>query len=245
MDRPRSGLALAFYGELPGETGSWVNVLVDSVVTSRVDEAVPALADSHALRRLYDLHAPALLGYLIRYLRGDRQHAEDVVQETILRAWRHPEVQSPGGEWSRSWLLTVARRIAIDNVRSAAARVPELPDDHLDERTCDIDEFERMLDAHEVRNALKSLPCKQRLALIEIYYRDRSVTEAAESLGVPPGTIKSRAFYALSALREALRASGFAFPPSTSRYRSNAASVPPEQTITRVSLTGLLDAEFV
>ena len=195
-----------------------MNLTIDSGVTSRMDETTPALADDEALRRLYDSHAPALLGYLIRYLRGDRQHAEDVVQETILRAWRHPEVQSVGGEWSRAWLLTVARRIAIDDMRSATARAPELPDDHLVERTCEVDEFDRTLDAQEVRNALMSLPKKQRLALIEIYYRERSTNEAAASLGVPPGTIKSRTFYALSALREALRDRGFAFPAQTGRY---------------------------
>ncbi len=75
-------------------------------------------ADDAALRRLYGTHGSALMSYLVRYLRGDRRHAEDIVQETMLRAWRHPEVQSEQGEWSRAWLMTVARRLAIDHLRS-------------------------------------------------------------------------------------------------------------------------------
>jgi RNA polymerase sigma-70 factor (ECF subfamily) len=165
-------------------------------------------------QRLYDVHGAALLGYLIRLTRGDRHRAEDILQETLIRAWRHPEARTTNGEWTRAWLLTVARRIAIDHLRAAMSRPNEFGDDRLDERTPVEDGIDRMVDRTEVRTALAALPERFRTVLIEIYYRDHSVAEAAQTLSVPDGTIKSRTYYALRALREALAERGY-LPPST------------------------------
>ncbi|MDG4765996.1 sigma-70 family RNA polymerase sigma factor [Solwaraspora sp. WMMD406] len=154
------------------------------------------------LRALYESQAPGLLRYLIRLTNGDRHQAEDLLQETLLRAWRHPEARTDDGGWRRPWLYTVARNIAIDDLRTT--RPVELTGDLLDEQPDDEDRIERMLDAGVVRSALESLPERLRVVLVEVYLRERSGQETAQLLGVPVGTVKSRTFYALQALRERL-----------------------------------------
>lgn len=168
-----------------------------------------APADDSALRRLYAEHGPALVNYVMRTIRGDRQLAEDVVQETMLRAWRHPEAQRPGGGWTRPWLFTVAHRIAIDQIRAGNTRPVEFLDEHIDLHARAKDDLDRLMDAREVRSAVGALPERLRTVLIEVYFRERSVAEAAEILQVPPGTVKSRTFYALRALHESLVNRGF------------------------------------
>ena len=73
------------------------------------------------MRVLYDEHAAALWRYAVR-LTGDPARAEDVVQETLLRAWQHPEVTDDGERSARAWLFTVARNLIIDERRSARSR---------------------------------------------------------------------------------------------------------------------------
>ncbi|MGC4806692.1 sigma-70 family RNA polymerase sigma factor [Micromonospora sp. DT233] len=165
--------------------------------------------DDGALRHLYQSHAPVLLSYLLRLTNGDRHRAEDIVQETLLRAWKHPEAQSADGRWSRAWLFTVARRIAIDQVRAAQARPAETSDERMESFSRSDDEIDRLLDAREVRAALAALPERLRTALVAVYFQEYSIAEAAQALDVPPGTVKSRTFYALRALREQLIERGF------------------------------------
>jgi RNA polymerase sigma-70 factor (ECF subfamily) len=85
----------------------------------------------------------------------------------------------------------VARRIAIDHVRTAMVRPIEYGDERLDERPALDDEMNRLIDIGEVRAALETLPDRLRDVLTEVYIRDRSVAEAAETLAVPRGTVKS------------------------------------------------------
>jgi len=175
--------------------------------------------DEHLIRELYDAHAGMLLGYVRRLLGGDQARAEDVVQETLLRAWRHPQAldpDRPGGTSVRAWLLTVARHLVIDGERARRARpmeVPHEPDltgrapvaEHW--RTVD-DELDRILLSHEMADALLALSPDHRTVIEQVYYLDRSVAEAARALGVPEGTVKSRAYYALRALRIACEERG-------------------------------------
>lgn len=179
--------------------------------TSRTAGA-PAGAETAPDEALYVLtqeYSSALLSYLIKLLQGDRHKAEDIVQETLIRAWRHPQARGASGTWSRQWLFTVARRIAIDHIRAAQARPGELADERLDARAGPANDIERMIDIREVREAVRSLPERLRQVLIEVYFRESSVAEAAEVLRVPPGTVKSRTYYAVQALREALLSRGF------------------------------------
>ncbi|SEG79264.1 RNA polymerase sigma-70 factor, ECF subfamily [Thermomonospora echinospora] len=165
-------------------------------------------ADERLLRALYAEHGGPLLGYALRLTGGDRQQAEDVVQETLVRAWRHPEALT--GRPVRPWLFTVARNLVVDAHRARQSRPPEtglhehaaLPDGG--------DDIDRALESWMVAEALADLSPPHRAVLLETYYRGRSVAEAAKVLGIPAGTVKSRTYYALRALKLALEERGLA-----------------------------------
>lgn len=179
------------------------------MLTSRT-ATVPVSADlDDRMRALYERHAQPLLRFLTRLTLGQREVAEDLLQETMLRAWHHPEAMSATGEWSRAWLYTVARRIAIDHMRAVSARPIELRDERLADRPEPDDQFDRVTTVREVRVAVASLPPRLRSVLIEIYFRGLSIAQAAKVLSVPEGTVKSRCYYALRALRVALAERGF------------------------------------
>ncbi|MEV5570941.1 sigma-70 family RNA polymerase sigma factor [Spirillospora sp. NPDC052269] len=167
-----------------------------------------ATADERLLRALYAEHGGPLLGYVLRLTGGDRPQAEDVVQETLLRAWRHPEALS--GRPVRPWLFTVARNLVVDAHRARRARPPETGIDEQVVAMPGVDDIDRALESWTVAEALSDLSPVHRAVLVETYYRGRSVTEAARALGIPPGTVKSRTYYALRALRLALEERGLA-----------------------------------
>jgi RNA polymerase sigma-70 factor (ECF subfamily) len=184
-----------------------------AAVRSTRDFPVSGEAEANALQHLQQVHGPVLLRFLTRLTRGDVHRAEDIVQETLLRAWRNPDSRNADGRWSRGWLLTVAKRIFIDQLRAADARPDEHSDEFIDAHARVDDAIEKLVDAQEVRAALNSLPERLRVTLVEIYFQERSVSEVADLLAVPPGTVKSRTFYGLKALRDALVSRGFVVPP--------------------------------
>ena len=148
---------------------------------------------------LYNEHGGSLLAYATR-LTNDRSEAEDVVQETLLRAWKHPEVLVNGQGSVRGWLLTVARNIVVDRARARSARPAEVPE-HPGHPTVAPDRPEDVVDSITVLGAIDQLSPEHRNVLVELYWRGSSVAEAAERLSVPPGTVKSRAYYGLQSLR--------------------------------------------
>jgi RNA polymerase sigma-70 factor, ECF subfamily len=164
-------------------------------------------SEDTALRALYEQYAAPLLSYALRLTGGDRGRSEDIVQETLLRAWRHPEALNEERGPVRSWLFTVARNVAVDAHRARRARPPEIGDDAL-ALVPAVDEIEQALDHWLIADALATLSPDHRAVIVETYYRGRSVAEASSVLGIPAGTVKSRTFYALRALRLALEERG-------------------------------------
>jgi RNA polymerase sigma-70 factor (ECF subfamily) len=157
---------------------------------------------SALLRTLYDEHAPALWRYVV-WLTGDRYFAEDVVQETLVRAWRRPQVLDQSEQSARSWLFTVARNLVIDDRRSAHSR-HEITSDRPPARAPG-DGTDALLDSWLVADALSALSVEHRAVVVHSYYRGESMAEIARALDIPEGTVKSRLHYALRALRLALQ----------------------------------------
>jgi len=165
--------------------------------------AAPRTGES-ALAELQREHGRALFGFLLGLSYGDRQRAEDLVQETLVRAWRHPEALETDHESMRPWLFTVGRRLAIDARRARQARPIEVAADSVAQPPLADDHSETSSTTLDVRDAVRTLSREHREVLVQIYFRGLSVAEASEALGIPPGTVKSRTYYALRALRKLL-----------------------------------------
>lgn len=165
-----------------------------------------AVSRADLMRDLHGQCGPALWRFVLRLTAGDRARAEDVVQETLLRAWRSPRILEAGADERQAWLFTVARHLVIDEWRSSRARL-EVTTADLPE-TSSQDETDGALETWLIAEALQRLSADHRQVLVECYFHGRSVADAAERIGVPPGTVKSRTHYALRALRLVLQEMG-------------------------------------
>jgi RNA polymerase sigma-70 factor (ECF subfamily) len=170
--------------------------------------AVPSrTADDAIVTEMYRQYRTPLMAYVLRLTAGDRQHAEDVVQETMVRAWRQAGKLDLTEPSLMPWLATVARRIVIDDKRRRSVRPTEMGDEMLENAPV-ADSTEDLLRKVVVTEALRVLSPAHREVLSETILRDRTVNEAAEVLGIPVGTVKSRVYYALRALRVVLAERG-------------------------------------
>ena len=168
--------------------------------------------DSEFVRSLYTRHGRSVLGRVLGLVHGDYQRAEDIVQETFLRAWQHQD--SLDLDRAGPWLHTVAHNLVVSAYRKVKARPAEspLPEDEgggwaRDPAGGDL-ELDRMLERWQMLEAMRGLRSEHRDVLIEVYYLRRTVAETAEHLGVPLGTVKSRCYYGLRALRNVLEERG-------------------------------------
>ncbi|MGE0216660.1 sigma-70 family RNA polymerase sigma factor [Mycolicibacterium sp.] len=160
------------------------------------------------MRVLYDEHAAALWRYALR-LTGDPARAEDVVQETLLRAWRHPEVTADVDRSARAWLFTVARNMIIDEHRSARYRnETDVPDAERVFNRPGPDEANSTLDRILLGTALGQLSEEHRAVVRRAYYQGWTTGQIADDLQIPEGTVKSRLHYAVRALRLGLQEMG-------------------------------------
>ena len=157
------------------------------------------------LRELHDQHAAAIWRYAAR-LTGSAAAADDIVQETLLRAWRTPHILEQEPSSTRAWLVTVARNLVIDDARSARNR-HESPRDTLPERATG-DETAALFDSLIVAEALTTLSDDHRAVIISAYYRGHTTAELADEFNIAQGTVKSRLHYGLRALRLALQEKG-------------------------------------
>jgi RNA polymerase sigma-70 factor, ECF subfamily len=161
--------------------------------------------EAESLRALSDAHAASIRRYVI-HLTGNPSSADDIVQETLLRAWRTPTIMAQPTESTRSWLFTVARNLVIDDFRSARRR-HEVTTDTLPERA-ERDRTDALFEALLVEEALGALGVEHRAVIVHSYYGGRSIAETAAELSIPEGTVKSRLHYGLRALRLALQEKG-------------------------------------
>jgi RNA polymerase sigma-70 factor (ECF subfamily) len=158
---------------------------------------------AEAMNKLWQLHGGALLRFALKLTLGDRGRAEDIVQETMVRAWRHPEVVDGREHAIRAWLFTITRHVAIDLWR-AKSRTEEVIEDEALDHADPAEPIEQTVTALDVRAALAQLTPEHRQVIVEMYFYGRQVTEIAQSLGVPAGTVKSRAYYAIRHLKRVL-----------------------------------------
>jgi RNA polymerase sigma-70 factor (ECF subfamily) len=157
--------------------------------------------DDEWARTLYQEHAGYLHHFVVRLTAGDRHRAEELAQETLLRAWNSRAQLEHNSGTIRRWLCTVARRLVIDEHRKRKAR-PEEVHVELPENIPAPEGIDRLLSSVIVADALHSISDMHREVLIETHFRQRTVYETAEVLGIPVGTVKSRIYYALRAILE-------------------------------------------
>ena len=162
-------------------------------------------ADEPGLRAAFLAHGGEMFGYARRAL-GDTGAAEEVVQETFIRAWRARDRFDAELGSLRTWLFAIEKRVVIDVARSRAARRTEPLE--VDVAVGD-DDVERALTGWQVEEAVRRLRPEHRQVLVETYYKGRSGREVAIELGVPEGTVRSRLFYALRSLRLTLDEMGW------------------------------------
>jgi RNA polymerase sigma-70 factor (ECF subfamily) len=168
----------------------------------------PGTEEGQVMRVLYDEHAAALWRYVVR-LTGDTARAEDVVQETLLRAWRHPEVTDDNERSARAWLFTVARNLVIDERRSARFRSESgTPDMEQAADHAGPDEVETALDRMLLSEAMAQLSEDHRAVISRAYYQGASTAQIAADLQIAEGTEKSRLHYGMRALRLKLQEMG-------------------------------------
>jgi RNA polymerase sigma-70 factor (ECF subfamily) len=172
-------------------------------------ESQPVLATNDGVRAVYAAHGPELYRFAVRSL-GDRGLAEEAVQETFVRAWRAADRFDDELGSLRTWLFAIVRNVVIDLSRSRAVR-PGLTvaAAHVDDGAFVDEAFERVLTAWQVEEALRMLSEEHRGALVEVHYKGGTYGDVALTLGIPVGTVKSRVYYALKAMRLALEELGW------------------------------------
>jgi RNA polymerase sigma-70 factor (ECF subfamily) len=150
-------------------------------------------ADEVLVRRLFQEHGAALLGYATR-LMGDRAPAEDVVHETLIRAWHNPGALAGEKGTVRVYLFTTARDLAVARHRKLRGRAPEETEPVDDEP----------VDSMVLLTAMQTLSAEHREVLHSLYFQGRNIAETSATLGVPAGAVKTRSYHALKRLREAV-----------------------------------------
>jgi len=168
-------------------------------------QLVKAMAngDVHALDALYARHGRSILSYLIGLL-NDRPLAEEVLQDVMLAAWRGAG-QFRAESQVRTWLLAIARLQALNALRKRKFAPIPLDEDIPGDDTGQFKKIEFRAEQESIHNALRQLPSDQKETLELIFYHELSGVEAAEILGVAPGTIKSRLNRAKTTLRRLLQ----------------------------------------
>ncbi|MFI6077154.1 sigma-70 family RNA polymerase sigma factor [Actinoplanes sp. NPDC051343] len=201
-----------------GRNETLSRLAVPSVVIPPIDDVA---ARQKQLELLISAHSKALLSYT-RTLLDDHHLAEDIVQETLVRAWHHIEALYANEGSVRGWLLTVARNLAIDWRRSASARHESIGTQDRD--MAQPDHADAVVAYDEAVRLLRELSAEHTAVLLHTALGGRTAAEAARALGVPVGTVKSRQHYALAQLRRRIHAGTVRSTPRTGMSTVPAAS---------------------
>jgi RNA polymerase sigma-70 factor (ECF subfamily) len=173
------------------------NVVVEPECAEAADEA--------GLHRAFLAHGSELFGFARRAL-DDASAAEEVVQETFVRAWRARHRFDPKLGSLRTWLFAIERNVVIDQARARALRRTE---PLVEDVVSNGDDLEQAMVGWQVEEGVRRLRPEHRHALVETYFRGRSSRDVAAELGIPEGTVRSRLFYALRSLRLTLEEMGW------------------------------------
>jgi RNA polymerase sigma-70 factor, ECF subfamily len=162
------------------------------------------MPDTAVLPELYQGYKPVLIRFLTGLTNGQRQVAEDIFQETMIRAWRHLDTLPSDPDGSRRWLFTVARRLVIDSVRRQQVRPAEVELDNAGDLPAPDETAAAALVGDAVRGAFNELSPQHRDIIRRLHLQGRSIDQVARDMNLPSGTVKSRSHYAIKALRENL-----------------------------------------
>ena len=199
---------------LPGATGATVGRVPpppDRVVPPPVLPAVAA-GDEQATAELWDRYAGRVRSLGLRLSGYDGRFADDLVQETFTKLWRGAAGFDSSRGTEATFVFTVARRAAVDQWRRGRRAADDQPLDRLPEGVGSVttgagapeDHVDAVVTGWVVTEALDGLPTAQREVIELAYYRQLSQSEIADRLGIPLGTVKTRTYAAMRALRTAL-----------------------------------------
>lgn len=192
-------------------SGSPVKWLRDRFTTKGPEPT--ALRTDREVQRAYELYGGELFGFAFKALE-DRQLAEDVVQETFVRAWKSPRGFDPAQGSMRTWLFAIARNGVVDAIRRRKVRegTGYSSWDAVSESSSTFDPVDQLLERIQLGEALERLSPQHREAVVEVYFGGRTCTELGEELGVSASTMRSRLYYGVRALRLVLEENGWIAP---------------------------------
>jgi RNA polymerase sigma-70 factor (ECF subfamily) len=197
------------YRAAPAATRNTALSAASPETPDEVEAQVPSLTPERRtafIEQLYSKNYRFLTSLMLPRVEGDRQLAEDIAQETMVRAWSHAEKLSAEPDLARPWLITVAKNLLVDLHRRRQCRPKEIAYDpcFLSHLPVSRDTSGRVVSALAVQQVLRKLTPQQSDVVRRVYLMDQSMEEVSVELGIPKGTVKSRLFYALRAMGQIL-----------------------------------------
>lgn len=166
-----------------------------------------AVRGEEGARALYRAYGHELYRFALTRTK-DPALAEEIVQDTILRAWRHQDGFDPQRASQRTWLFQIARNLTTDAFRRRSVRPVATNGTAVPEREQPGDPYGEAVDRWQIEAALAGLRPEHREVIQLVHFEGLSLEEAADRAQIPVGTVKSRCFYALRSLRDILTESG-------------------------------------
>ncbi|TLN18816.1 sigma-70 family RNA polymerase sigma factor [bacterium] len=194
------------------DLSSWEDASLITLIAAHTHgNSAVAPHSSQAIAALYDRYG-RLVFSVAYHVTGDDNAAEEITQDVFLRVWNNAVSYDPQIARVNTWLVSITRNRAIDELRRRGARQPSLQLEWLDDLDQTLDQHpsdmqapvERRLEDEALHNAIAALPIDQRKMVALAFFRGFSHQEIADQLGQPLGTVKSRIRLALQKLRNTL-----------------------------------------